>query len=393
MRKYLGPMVGAMLLAACATPDATEEATLIETAAESADVWSGAVDYSDTANWLCHPDKTESNACDQDLSATVVNADGSTSIETFTKATAPTYDCFYVYPTVSRDETPNSDLDAGPEELNVVKNQFARFGQNCRTFAPTYRQLTLPALRKLTTGGTFEGDREMNYRDVKNAWETYLATENDGRGVVLVGHSQGSGLIDRLIREEIVDNDEVRSLIISAMPIGISVTADADGNYPLPPCASKTDTSCMVSYVSFRAGDVPPPTSRFGYRNKEGGRSMCVNPVALSGGTLQSYMPTRSYPNPEPNAFAEGVTVETDLVKVPGLLSVSCASSDTHNWLSMSVNADPNDPRTDTVEGDVKLPNGERDLNWGLHLIDVNLAMGNLVDIADAQAAAWQAKQ
>jgi hypothetical protein len=29
--------------------------------------------------------------------------------------------------------------------------------------------------------------------------------------------------------------------------------------------------------------------------------------------------------------------------------------------------------------------------NWGLHLIDVNLAMGNLVDIVGRQAKTWRA--
>jgi hypothetical protein len=31
--------------------------------------------------------------------------------------------------------------------------------------------------------------------------------------------------------------------------------------------------------------------------------------------------------------------------------------------------------------------------NWGLHLIDVNLAMGNLIDIAGKQAKAYLAKK
>jgi hypothetical protein len=31
--------------------------------------------------------------------------------------------------------------------------------------------------------------------------------------------------------------------------------------------------------------------------------------------------------------------------------------------------------------------------NWGLHLVDVNLTMGNLIDIVGAQAKAYSAKK
>ena len=41
-------------------------------------------------------------------------------------------DCFYVYPTVSLDQTGNSDMTAGPEEHGVILQQFARFSSVCR---------------------------------------------------------------------------------------------------------------------------------------------------------------------------------------------------------------------------------------------------------------------
>jgi hypothetical protein len=54
------------------------------------------------------------------------------------------------------------------------------------------------------------------------------------------------------------------------------------------------------------------------------------------------------------------------------------------NYLSIHINADPADPRIDNVRGDITP-------DWGLHLIDVNLAMGNLVDLAGSQGKAWLA--
>jgi hypothetical protein len=46
------------------------------------------------------------------------------------------------------------------------------------------------------------------------------------------------------------------------------------------------------------------------------------------------------------------------------------------------VHGDPADPRVDNIGGDLTP-------QWGLHLVDVNIGMGNLVDIVRQQGAAW----
>ena len=65
-------------------------------------------------------------------------------------------------------------------------------------------------------------------------------------------------------------------------------------------------------------------------------------------------------------------------------------------WLQLSeahVNADPADPRTDTIAGDVVGPAGQIAADWGLHLIDANIAMGNLVDVVGQQSKAYLARK
>src|SRR5258708_28097023 len=106
-------------------------------------------DYSKTENWLCRPDIKDrsKDACAVDLSTTIVAANGKLTTETWTANPKAPIDCFYVYPTVSNDPTPNSDMVPGPEELDVVRAQFARFGSQCRVYAPLYPQVTLTALR------------------------------------------------------------------------------------------------------------------------------------------------------------------------------------------------------------------------------------------------------
>jgi len=51
------------------------------------------------------------------------------------------------------------------------------------------------------------------------------------------------------------------------------------------------------------------------------------------------------------------------------------------------VHPDPSGRRTDDIIGDISA-NGQVAANWGLHLVDMNLAMGNLVDIVGQQAKA-----
>ncbi|HEX5006450.1 MAG TPA: DUF3089 domain-containing protein, partial [Hyphomonadaceae bacterium] len=108
------------------------------------------VDYSSTSTWLCRPEIAD--ACEQAATATSIAPDGALTKDAFAPDPMAAIDCFYVYPTVSNDTTPNSDTTPGVEELEVVRQQLARFGSVCRLYAPMYRQVTLPALRQMLAG-------------------------------------------------------------------------------------------------------------------------------------------------------------------------------------------------------------------------------------------------
>src|SRR5436309_2612389 len=160
--------------------------------------------YGDDKSWLCRPGRHD--ACDIDLTTTVVSANGKLAQEKWTADPNAPIDCFYVYPTVSTDATPNSDMVADPAELNVIRQQFARFGSKCRPYAPMYRQVTLAGLRRLLTGSGGAGAAlasGVQYDDVRDAWNYYLDHDNKGRGFVLVGHSQCSYILAELLRKGI----------------------------------------------------------------------------------------------------------------------------------------------------------------------------------------------
>jgi len=354
-----------------------------------------AADYDDPDTWLCRPEQP--NACAADQTTTIVAADGSLSRENFQADPNAPIDCFYVYPTVSLDKTPNSDLIAGPEEMSVISGQFARFGGVCRTFAPLYRQITLTALRAGMSGQPMQADRQLGYNDVLAAWNHYLAHDNEGRGVVLIGHSQGSGVLTSLIASEI-DGRPIQKQLISALILGSSgvTTPSADetlgGTFThIPVCTSNDQFGCVVQFASFRNTVPPPDNSLFGRPRQGGGRSVCTNPANLAGGEGELHAYLRNSPE-SPAWLTPPEAIDTPFVSVPGLLSARCVDERGFSYLSVTVNGDTADPRTDDIAGDV-MAGGAPVPGWGLHLIDVHLAMGNLIDLVRDQAAAWAAAQ
>ena len=362
-------------------------------------------DYAKPDAWLCWPGKA-GDACAIDMTTTVVKPDGSTSTETFKADRKAPVDCFYVYPTVSTDPGVVSDMTAGPEELNVVKQQLARFGAKCRIYAPLYRQFTLTALRAGVAGTPLPGStdpavRQVGYNDVLDAWNYYLAHENKGRGVVLIGHSQGSGVLTRMIAAE-VDGKPVQKQLVSALLLGTSLPLDkgkdTGGFKSIPTCKSATQTGCVIAYATFRDTVPPPASTRFGRVLNPAQEAACVNPAALGGGKgeLKAYLSNTSQiassAGPTPTWVKDKPNPKTPFVAVPGLLTGECVSKNGFNYLEAHVNADPADARTDTINGDVVV-NGQVAADWGLHLIDANIAMGNLVEVVGQQAKAYAEKK
>ncbi len=354
-------------------------------------------DYSNGANWLCRPDRKagEAEACAVDLSATVVAADGSLSVEKWQSDPKAGIDCFYVYPTVSLDATPNSDMTAGPEERNVIHQQFARFASQCRVFAPLYRQITLPALQAMMSGKPMAMNPLLGYNDVLEAWNHYLAHDNQGRGVVFIGHSQGSSVLAQLIAQEI-DGKPVQSKLVSALLLGWNVAVpagkDVGGAFKsIPLCHAVNQTGCVIVYASFRSNSPPPANTLFGKVPGENMQAACVNPAAIGGGPgeLNAYLSSTVRGAAENIWSANTKPITTPFVKVPGLLSGECLATDAGSYLAITVNGNAADPRVDDITGDV-ITNGQVQKNWGLHLIDVNVTMGNLIGIVTEQSKMYQ---
>jgi hypothetical protein len=346
-----------------------------------------------TFGWLCKPG-LKSNPCGGSLSASVVDASGAVLRTEKTKVPAKhAVDCFYVYPTVSSQPTVNADLKIDPEQIAIAKYQASRFSQNCTIYAPVYKQLTIAGI--FDPKNVTPENQAIAYAGVRDSWREYMRKYNKGRGVILLGHSQGSFQLRQLIKSEIDTKPAVRRRLVSALLLGGNVAVlkgkDIGGDFKnIPGCHKATETGCVIAYSMFNA--TPPEDSRFGRVSSGFGGSadaaakyevLCTNPAALGGGKgkLKAYDYTTPFPGTlgvAVNAFVgELPDVPTPWLIPNGTYTAECSTAGGADFLHV-------------VAGD-----GARDFapspdaGWGWHLGDVNLAQGNLTAIVAKQIKAY----
>jgi hypothetical protein len=336
-----------------------------------------APDYSEDAVWICRPGRDD--VCAGSLDITMVSADGSTEVVEVPHASNAPIDCLYVYPTVSQDKAASSDLVPGEgEEIVAALVQAARFGSVCDVYVPVYRQITLAAL--FGEVGAVP-DSEIAYADVRDAFRHYLADDSAGRGFVLIGHSQGADLVSRLIGEEITGVPALRERLVSAVILGPPGSALPD----VPPCADQGQVGCLLSYATYDAAS--PPPGIFG-----AGPALCTNPAGLDGGGAPLHpafvlgQPHSSLGGLGGIPFANAAAapeITTAWVGYPDFVTGECIEDGGFGYLSVTIDADPADPRTDDLAGDSLGP------EWGLHHLDSNIALDDLVAVVAAQAESY----
>lgn len=342
--------------------------------------------------WLCRPGLA-ADPCASNLTTTVIARDGASRVERARPAPQPTVDCFYVYPTISGEPSINANRAVGLRQLAVASAEASRFSHSCRVYAPVYPQITLSALRH--PARITRADALVAYDSVRSAFRDYLVHYNHGRGIVFIGHSQGATILTRLLQLEVDRNPSVRRRLVSALLLGGNVTVHKDrstgGDFNhIPACSSERETGCVVAYSSFTSK--PPQNSQFGRTTSDAGvrllaprnlspelRIMCVNPAAPTGGTalLDPYLPSLAL------RFLGGhrrLRVKTPWVSFPGEYSARCESSGNATWLQVTQVGSHDRRPPLAAAGDAIL---------GLHVLDVNIALGNLVRLVRDQAAAF----
>ncbi len=355
--------------------------------------------------WGCHPNQTP-NPCFGSLDTTVL---ASTSlqlrrvarVEHPQNAAAPKVDCFYVYPTVTSTLRVNAKRSLTHEVASILKFQAARFSQECRVFAPVYRQVTLPGIVATASDKTHAASN-LAYGDVLAAWREYLANDNHGRGVVFVSHSQGTQMLIRLLSEEIDPNPAARAKLVSAVLLGgnlaVAKGERAGGDFQaIPTCASGDETGCAIAYSAF--AKQPGQSSLFGRVNGSLRRSFglptdpekvevaCVNPADLSGdnGRFETYTRSETFPGligASLNLLYLGLPpkASTPWVRPGERYRGACVHSNGAHVLMVKA-ANPF-----TI-----VPLASPTPEWGLHLADMNLPLGNLLRVVHRQIDAYSA--
>ena len=304
-----------------------------ETAGTGGEGGAGGVDpspYAPKDLWLCRPD-IENDRCDEaDLTYTEVRPDGSTVTGDVVENPNAEVDCFYVHHTVYfADEPANREtLVPHPEEvIGAVFRNGAHYRGVCRLFAPMYRQMSLITY----TAHLFDWQNteffKTAYGDVVDAFDYYLRHYNDGRGIILVGHSQGSHILTKLLQDKFENDLALRDRLVSAVLMGatgyVQVLEDelVGGSFTnIPLCASANETGCVITFdavypeqgVLLGVGANPtPPNTR-----------ACVNPATFDSslGTLEALMYPRTYESLIP--FPDGV--DTEWVRYPKIYTAQC---------------------------------------------------------------------
>jgi Protein of unknown function (DUF3089) len=349
--------------------------------------------------WLCKPG-IANNPCESSEETTVQLANGFSFVEHAKPASNPPIDCFYVYPTVSSQFTENANLNIDPEETQIAIDQASRFSQACKVYAPIYPQLTIPAIN--TPGGVTPEGSAKAYVGVLTAFEEYLALYNHGRGFVLLGHSQGSLMLEQLIKEQIDPNPALRRQLVSAVLLGGNVlvpkgkTVGGDFQH-VPACQVAWQTHCVVAYSSFLKE--PPEGADFGRVNSpllEGSLTaeeaakleiLCVNPALLFQGDRAGPLLPYASTTPFPGFLGKlndirAPSAPTPWVATPGQYTGQCEHSNGASWLQLTDIGPPGDTREQVAEVLGPL--------WGTHLVDVNIALGNLVGLTALQSGVYR---
>ncbi len=345
--------------------------------------------------WLCKPGQ-KPDPCTPGLSTTVYSPSRQKlRVEQPKQVRHPAIDCFYVYPTVSDQKTGNANLHVDPEENSIALYQTARYSQYCDVYAPMYRQVTLDGigLGKPTT----KPNPALALSDVENAFETYLNKYNHGRGFVLIGHSQGSFVLRQLIHDKVDGNPSVRKRLVSAILMGGNVLVKkgklVGGDFQnIPGCTKARQIGCVIAFSTFDQPVPNPslfgrPSNVLGTKSAKGDVVLCTNPAALGGGGALVDPIFPSQPFDPQSTLAAGIKLlgltqphpPTVWVSSPGSYRAACSSANDANVLQIR------------AVGGAQTPKPSPTPEWGLHLVDANIELGNLIQVVKTQAAVFVA--
>lgn len=265
-------LASALFIAACGDPEPVVQPPAASVAERLMDErgWEP-VDYDRPDRWACRGEADD--FCHMDYAMTRLDVDGSRGTTTLSPDFDAPVDCFFIYPTLNFNifqAANHEDLDKVSLPNRVVTSQAGPFSSVCRMFAPYYRQGTFGAY---ATQPIEEGAWRFRnaFVDIAHAFEHYLQHWNDGRPLVIMGHSQGAQMASYLLHSYFDGEKQVttipgsetssmlRERLVAALPIGFNVFVPRDERVggafsDIPLCAEVDETGCAIHYRTYPEG-------------------------------------------------------------------------------------------------------------------------------------------
>lgn len=358
--------------------------------------------YADTGRWVCLPGRDD--VCSRDLHAQQLLANGSSvPVPPWAPATSSQVDCFYVYPTVGLNLVPgNPDpygADAGAIEAATAA-QAASFSSTCRVFAPQYRQATIGAyalpefVRQLYI--------QVAASDILAAFDHYLANYNQGRKIVLIGHSQGSEMLIKLLQARFETSPELRGKlligILAGIPVNVPVGQKLGGTFSnVPVCTLPGEVGCFIAFSSYAEGSDPAMDTRI--PTPAGQERVCANPATLDDAGLSPdarrngrkvLQGTLLMPAKDSWGLVRDDAQTQSFTRLTGAFSGACATASDPRMRFFSIREEL--AATDPRHGIVKLSDTPLDQviqlvlgDTGLHVLDLQFPMQEMVSLVAAR--------
>lgn len=165
----------------------------------------------------------------------------------------PGFATFFIHPTSYLDRN-NWNAPIGDEEAERVASIYVRgmaspFNAADEIWAPRYRQATIGSF--MTDAPEGQQAIAAAYADVLQAYNYFRSSISEDTPIVLVGHSQGSLHLLRLLNEEIAGSTDA-DRVVAAYIIGWPISVEHDlPSLPLPACESADQAGCILSWSTF----------------------------------------------------------------------------------------------------------------------------------------------
>ncbi len=211
-------------------------------------------DYSNKDNWMYRPETHEYDA-----------------------------DVLYFYPTVYSDVYADLYADIDAESMRqsaqaVYKAQGSAFEGLADVYVPYYRQFNGAYLGFYDGDAVFDACHDLPRTDLYAALDYYFENINDGSPFILAGHSQGSIMLNIIMREYFRAHADYLDHLVATYQIGYSLTTDMLADNPaLKAATCADDTGVIVSWNTEGPGNADAGIT---YVKRE--NALSINPLNWS---------------------------------------------------------------------------------------------------------------